>query len=53
MGIGIGKVYARLIRRGARKLKDVPDKYKQDVIDAYMELFGEVLTDDTQPVIED
>jgi len=49
----MGKVYARLIRRGARKLKDVPKRYRQATIDAYMELFGEVLTDDTEPVIED
>ena len=39
----MGYIYARIIHRGAKKLSDVPERYKEATKGAYLELFGEEL----------
>ncbi|WP_268892631.1 CD1375 family protein [Stecheria intestinalis] len=36
----MGYIYARIIRRGAKTLEDVPEKYQEATKAAYFELFG-------------
>lgn len=39
----MGYIYARIIHRGAKKLSDVPERYRDVTRVAYMDLFGEEL----------
>ena len=39
----MGYIFARLIHRGAKKIADVPKKYKEATKAAYLDLYGEVI----------
>lgn len=39
----MGYIFARLIRRGAKTIKDVPEKYVDATKAAYIDLYGEVI----------
>lgn len=37
----MGYIYARLIHKGLKTLADVPERYRDATIAAYVELYGE------------